>query len=316
MKLEIQGKSLFQKDIELFDSKNKLNTKDNNDKNNKIREQIIYAVINNYIPDEWYKDKNWSNFKKVFMTYVSEFENFYKNVNCIIKGGRKNNSDFIFTYTLEDDSVKDHIVEFKFNTISAMKCPQILSLASNECNYAELFYDKYLPKITCLYGINHLLPDKETYLRNVYQADYKKLKIFQYLYDNENKNIRAKESIVNKSIHDFLLSEPEISYEYFENKLRASQLEKNYLCYYKGAIYRDKIKPKELQITSHRLKSPIKGYHNTIILYTQTNTELHMLLRWKNHKGVLFPAWQISIYRYDENINYSPYIKRLFKSKY
>jgi len=315
MELEIQGKSLFQKDIELFDSNNKLNTKDNNDKNNKIREQIIYAVINNYIPDEWYKDKNWRNLQKVFMTYVSEFENFYKNVNCIIKGGRSNNSDFMFIYTLDDDSVKEHVVEFKFNTISAMKCPQILSLASNECNYAELFYDKYLPKITRLYGINHLLPDKETYLRNVYQADYKKLEIFQYLYDNENKNIRAKESIVNKSIHDFLLTEPEISYEYFENKLR-NQSEKNFLCYYKGAIYRDKIKPKELQITSHRLKSPIKGYYNTIILYTQTNTELHMLLRWKNHKGILFPAWQISIYRYDENINYSPYMKRLFKSKY
>ena len=311
MELEIQGKSLFQKDIELFDSKNKLNTKDNNDKNNKIREQIIYAVINNYIPDEWYKDKNWSNFKKVLMTYVSEFENFYKNVNCIIKGGRKNNSDFIFTYTLEDDSVKYHIVEFKFNTISAVKCPQILSLASNECNYAELFYDKYLPKITHLYGINHLLPDKETYMKYIYQNNCNKLEIFQYLYDNENKYRRAKDSIVNKSIHDFLLSEPEISYEYFENKLR-NQSEKNFLCYCNGAIYRDKIKPKELQITSHRLKSRIKGYYNTIILYTQTNTELHMLLRWKNHKGVLFPAWQIKLYRIDEG----KCMRDMFKSKY
>ena len=219
MELVIQGKSLFQKDIELFDSNNILNTKGNNDKNNKTREQIINAVINNYIPDEWYEDKKWSNLQKVFMTYVSEFENFYRN----------NNSDFMFIYTLEDNSIKEHVVEFKFNTISAMKCPQILSLASNECNYAELFYDKYLPKITRLYGINHLLPDKETYLRNVYQNNYKKLEIFQYLYDNENKYKRAKDSIVNKSIHDFLLTEPEILYEYFENKLRASQLEKNYL---------------------------------------------------------------------------------------
>ena len=33
MELVIQGKSLFQKDIELFDSNNILNTKGNNDKN-------------------------------------------------------------------------------------------------------------------------------------------------------------------------------------------------------------------------------------------------------------------------------------------
>ena len=110
MELVIQGKSLFQNDIELFDSTNILNTKGNNDKNNKTREQIINAVINNYIPDEWYEDKKWSNLQKVFMTYVSEFENFYRNVNCIIRGGRKNNSDFMFIYTLEDNSIKEHVL--------------------------------------------------------------------------------------------------------------------------------------------------------------------------------------------------------------
>jgi hypothetical protein len=33
---------------------------------------------------------------------------------------------------------------------------------------------------------------------------------------------------------------------------------------------------------------------NTIMLGTATHT-LKLLLRWKNHKGILYPAWQISL---------------------
>ena len=39
------------------------------------------------------------------------------------------------------------------------------------------------------------------------------------------------------------------------------------------------------------------GY-NTVILTNKNKTvEYHMLLRWKNHAGVLFPAWQIKFKR-------------------
>ena len=45
-----------------------------------------------------------------------------------------------------------------------------------------------------------------------------------------------------------------------------------------------------------KLKSGNHGLFNTIIFYNDY-TEIHMLLRWRNHAGILNPAWQISIKR-------------------
>jgi predicted secreted protein len=38
---------------------------------------------------------------------------------------------------------------------------------------------------------------------------------------------------------------------------------------------------------------------NTIVLQSAANpsTTFHLLLRWRNHKGILNPAWQISLKR-------------------
>jgi S-adenosylmethionine synthetase len=40
-------------DIDIFYN---INEKKDNDKNNKIRESIIYSIIKNTIPEEWYKE--------------------------------------------------------------------------------------------------------------------------------------------------------------------------------------------------------------------------------------------------------------------
>ena len=45
-----------------------------------------------------------------------------------------------------------------------------------------------------------------------------------------------------------------------------------------------------------KLKRGNHGLFNTIIFYNDY-TEIHMLLRWRNHAGILNPAWQISIKR-------------------
>ena len=42
-------------DIDVFNNIKKL--KKDNDMNNKIRENIIYNIIKNTIPDEWYKEE-------------------------------------------------------------------------------------------------------------------------------------------------------------------------------------------------------------------------------------------------------------------
>jgi hypothetical protein len=40
----------------------------------------------------------------------------------------------------------------------------------------------------------------------------------------------------------------------------------------------------------------VKG-ENTIVVVSRAGTKHHMLLRWKNHLGILYPAWQISLSR-------------------
>ena len=65
-----------------------------------------------------------------------------------------------------------------------------------------------------------------------------------------------------------------------------------------GHVYTDLLKKEELTLDQN---VPIKhiggkdGKYNTIVYTTVEKNEIHMLLRWKNGKGILFPAWQISI---------------------
>ena len=39
------------------------------------------------------------------------------------------------------------------------------------------------------------------------------------------------------------------------------------------------------------------GLINTIVCSTKSDTKVNMLLRWRNHAGILNPAWQISLKR-------------------
>jgi hypothetical protein len=48
---------------------------------------------------------------------------------------------------------------------------------------------------------------------------------------------------------------------------------------------------KDITITRY---SHIKN-NNTIVLNTESNKTVNMLLRWKNRIGILNPAWQISL---------------------
>ena len=64
-------------------------------------------------------------------------------------------------------------------------------------------------------------------------------------------------------------------------------------------FYLDSISEDEINIVPEKiLKIGKNKLHNTLIIKTKNNkTEYHLLLRWKNHAGVLFPAWQIKFIR-------------------
>ena len=66
-----------------------------NDKNNKTRENIIGAIINNKVPSEYYEIPRWLQLKTSVLHYLIEldFQPFDK-IECKHKGGRKFNYDF------------------------------------------------------------------------------------------------------------------------------------------------------------------------------------------------------------------------------
>lgn len=87
--------------------------KDNNDKNNKIREIIIGAINNNKIKNIYYiKSHRWHNLRNNINIYIDKLDNsINKNkITLIHKGGRKYNYDF--NMIIDDNIYK---IEFKFN---------------------------------------------------------------------------------------------------------------------------------------------------------------------------------------------------------
>jgi hypothetical protein len=66
-------------------------------------------------------------------------------------------------------------------------------------------------------------------------------------------------------------------------------------------FYRDDITPEELTISEEHMGIQVgkNGNVHTLIFYTgeDKTTSINLLLRWRNHAGILNPAWQISINR-------------------
>ena len=314
--IDIESINFFRKEV--FEKKN-------NDLYNKIRENIIKKIINKDIPEEYYLySLKWYNFKNSLFDFLNKIikienpknlkneEEKYKSINCKIKGGRKYNYDFDIVYCFENNIEIIKKVEFKFGSLNVEDCPQFISLSSNfntiHTKYASYFYDNHLKYVSNLYD-NQIEITKNEYLKHVHQASYKKHKWFDYLYEKENlnklivdnKDLEKKKQIVDKSINDYLeLIRGDINLEEITEKFITTQDNKIYMCYdtQLETFNYDFIHNNELIITNIKeLKKNKDGLCNTIICNTKSTTEIHMLLRWKNHSGILNPAWQISIKR-------------------
>ena len=295
--ISIKGKdtTLKKDDYSLF---NKPKGRGNNDKNNKQRELIIYSIVNKILPEDWYKINEWQILKEEIFSYIEKYcFTYYDDVKCILKGGRSFNYDFDFEFIISDKKIVKHI-EFKYGCSRITGCPQFLSLSSNfNTNYSEYFYDKYIEDISKLYDIEK--PDKNEYLKNIAQTNYHKLKWFNHIYENEKSKKKEKKKIVDHSIHEYLINNVKtIDIEKLNDKFYKTQNGKQYMCFKDGLFHKDIIENNEILSTGIKeLKSGKNKLKNTIILKTNTNSTIHMLLRWRNHAGILNPAWQIKLVR-------------------
>jgi len=285
---------VYKDDIDNFYKKGK---KENNDFQNKIRELCLFSIFNNLVPDVWFEEQKWKDLKDSLSSIVYDFGIEPNNLKFM--AGRAFNYDF--AVKKNDDEIK---LEFKFNCSSIKKYPQFLSLASYhfviDDLYADYFYDNYMDKIQELY--NPPFISKNDYLKFVYQSDETKHPFFTFLYSkdkstNKDDLVKKKEKkkFVDKSIKDYLQI-VKLNLSKMNNKFQESQAGKKFILYKSGIFYKDEFENDELCISG--INEITK---NTIILDTnKPTTKIKMLLRWKNHIGILFPAWQISLCRLEQ----------------
>lgn len=268
-----------------------VNKKKDNDGKNRIREQIIYYILNNNINEDWYQNNKWNTIRTGLLRSLIETES--DNYKIELKGGRNYNYDFIIKYN-ENEIRK---IEFKYNCSSIDKYPQFLSISSNNFiedeGYASYFYDNYLNKIGLL--INISIPSKSDYLKYIHSNNYNTLSIFKEFKEKE-KNSKFKEEkkrIVSESISKYLNTKIKLNINEINKYFKEKEKNKYYLLYKNEKFNIDYIKDEELEVVEMK---EIKN-NNTLILTTKSSSYISMLLRWKNHLGVLYPAWQISLMR-------------------
>jgi hypothetical protein len=210
----------------------------------------------------------------------------YDRFQVIRRGGRKYNHDFTVEYYLDSKLVDTQQIEFKFGK-NMKSIPQFLSMYSHfnmfQNTYAVFYYEHYLDKYLSYVGIEK--PSLPEYLDHVYKTDYRHT-FFATLKEREVEHKKAKSEIVNDSIQAYLeTNATQIILPVLYEKLQSSQ-QKTFLLWDETmfSTYRLKIEPLSFQ-----------GFNKNTVFIGSGVCTLKLLLRWKNHKGILGPAWQIKV---------------------
>ena len=287
-------------DITSFTQKSILRAK--NDINNKLRETILGEILtlsNNYLEDPIYGSQ-WQHLQHQWKTSIETLSVMqYDRIEIEPKGGRGYYYDFLVRYfkTHSDSEVlmDEKKIEFKHHCHTLDRLPQFLSLPT-KCgffpkDYAEYYYENYLKRYMQLDPSLTEMPSKEDYLKYVYTTQYDRLPLFRQMYDHESTNKKEKHKLVNESIKMYLQTYIEtIDLETIQTKIKESQMYKHYFLWDLHQFHIDEFKEHDFaNLTFIEIKN-----NNVIVLKTSTSI-FHLLLRWRNHKGILMPAWQISL---------------------
>ena len=279
--------------------------KNKNDEKNKTRENIIGAIINNKVPNEYFNIKKWSDMKTAIFNYIGKLRvKPYVKVECVNRGGRKNNYDFTFIFYDEDGTQEIFNIELKFNVSVLDNAPQFVSPMNptkylNSC-YEEFYYDNYMERLSVEAGLP--MPPKEEYLKKISSPEPKCMKEYQMKYyygssgsskftNNEDdiKFYNVSKSISNESITTFI-NKTDLNIDVLSEYLYNTQKHKTYMLYFNGEFILQTV-----DMSDYNIKSVIKnGDKFRYECITESGKTLNILLRWKNGNGIAFPAFQIS----------------------
>jgi hypothetical protein len=272
--------------------------RENNDSANKSRERILASLYNSV-------DVVLQDLRVKWRTFLQSLcASPYADVSVKIKGGRGANYDFEITFLSSNNTaVQVTRAEFKHNATAIDTLPEYFSPAADKPylprSYAEVFYDEYVDRICDVYsGLSDHKPDRTTYVRFVYNNKYDRHSFFRTLYDMETNGTRdqykQKQVIVRESIQRYLEKyAKDLDVTRLTEDIRDRQRGKVFVLWTLREFVTDTLSEDELEITHvERIKNG-----NTIVAVSKAGTKHNMLLRWKNHLGILYPAWQISLTR-------------------
>ena len=280
-------------DVRTFSQKS---TRGNNDSTNKVRERVLlhlYTLPQSFLdhPEygvEWRSlYQSWHDAIKTVALKTGVPD--YSSVDFVLKAGLRNHYDMEVIY-----GTTCRKIEFKYGTTRIAKLPQILSLFANyplfDETYDTFWYDRYLDRyIACDPGITVSKPARDLYLKEVMNFQHKNKPFFEQLRAREPHFKAEKKKVVDDSIADFLDTYgAKVNLALLADKLSASQ-DKNYLLCENGVFHLERVANEILPLT-------FLGIKNKNTLQAMRGTTLYnLLLRWRNRKGILVPAWQISV---------------------
>jgi len=279
-------------------------TRSGNDAANKIREGVLQVICNpptEYLQDAEFGGK-WQIVYQKWNEVLKEISlkrgiSEYTSTQIKMKGGRTFNYDADVMYYNGPNLIATRKIEFKNGGSNIGKLAQFLSLQAkykliNE-TYDKFFYENYLDKyIACDVGITEPKPTLENYLKLVTKVK-PPTPFFQQLKDREETSKNEKNEVASASITDYLNRYGEtININDFSEKVKETQKDKIYVLWDNGKFHVDALS--EAEMTGMVYDGIVNG--NKLILKTG-NTIYGLLLRWRNHNGILNPAWQISLKR-------------------
>ena len=305
-------------DIQLFITSARGGGRETNDAKNTAREKVLEHLLT--LPRNYFQDAehgpHWLNLKTKWTEALATIFQLSPGAEAAIiaitrKGGRGFNYDFLASLVSSGRAPAVQAkIEFKHGGTRLAALPEFFNPAADKplhpTSYARFFYANYLQQITDVYPSMSITatppPTEEDYARTVHQASYTKHPFYTALYNAEKEGTKEqykeKNAIVKKSIEEFLtLVKDQTNLAYLTEEFQRSQEGKHFLLWNNGDFHYDSLKPEEL------IADRVLGIRNgnlLVIASRHPGTTFELLLRWKNHIGILYPAWQISMKREKE----------------
>lgn len=278
--------------------------KNKNDTNNKMRESVIGAIVNNSIPENYFKiSQRWKQMRISINKYIHCLVNDSEPIKCVKLvhcGGRRFNYDF--TITINETMLFN--IELKYNASTVEDTPQFVSPMKPSqymsSSYEEYFYDNYLPQLSELSGF--LLPEKRQYLKQIHSNSPECMKEYQELYYKGCKQsskytgnetdihfYEEAKKIDNDSRKTFIENN-DLNVELLSSYLQETQQGKIYMLYKDNQFNLERVNMGDYILISYE-KHPNKYMY---IATSLSGKKIKILLRWKNGNGIAYPAFQIS----------------------